>query len=66
MDELNLQEIEKKLNREFEKGQRLVFWYDAEGSFSDSVDQLCLGDVTILHLTETNAFRTKMLLEHED
>ena len=42
MDELNLQEIEKKLNAEFESGQRLVFWYDAEGSFSDTVDTIKL------------------------
>lgn len=65
MDELNLQEIEKKLNAEFESGQRLVFWYDAEGSFSDMVDNLRLGKAEILHLTEKNAFRIKMLIEHE-
>ncbi len=66
MAELNLQEIEKKLNTEFENGQRLVFWYDADGSFSDMVDQLKLGAVEILHLTERNAFRIKLLIEHEN
>ena len=54
MDELNLSEIEKKLNTVFESGERLVFWYDPEGSFVDSVNHLNLKDVKILHLTEKN------------
>lgn len=66
MDELNLQEIEKKLNEQFTAGQRLIFWYDADASFEAEVDRLQLGDVQILHLTKNNAFRTKLLLEHED
>lgn len=66
MDELNLSEIEKKLNAVFSSGERLVFWYDTEGSFEDSVDDLQLGSVKILHLTDRNAFRTKMILEHDD
>ena len=40
MDELNLKEIEKKLNHEFDAGQRLIFWYDSEASFEDCVNQL--------------------------
>lgn len=66
MDELNLKEIEKKLNHEFDAGQRLIFWYDSEASFEDCVNQLELGNAQILRLTKRNAFRTKMLLEHED
>lgn len=65
MDELNLQEIEKKLNTEYQNGQRMVFWYDTEASFEEEVDQLNLPDVQIVRLTEKNAFRVKMLLEHE-
>lgn len=34
MDELNLKEIEKKLNEQFTGGQRLIFWYDADASFA--------------------------------
>lgn len=56
----------KKLNEQFTGGQRLIFWYDADASFEAEVDRLQLGDVQILHLTENNAFRTKLLLEHED
>lgn len=66
MDELNLSEIEKKLNAGFAAGNRLIFWYDKEASFEDSVDSLNLGNVKILHLTDRNSFRTKMLLEHDD
>lgn len=66
MEELSLQEIEKKLNQEFASGRRLVFWYDSSASFEESVDQLKLDGVTIHYLTENNAFRTKYLLEHED
>ena len=66
MNELNLSEIEKKLNGVFSSGERLVFCYDTAGSFEDSVDDLNLGPVKILHLTDRNAFRVKMRLEHED
>ena len=66
MDELNLQEIEKKLNTEYQSGQRMVFWYDAESSFEDEVDQLNLPGVQIVHLSEKNAFRVKILIEHEE
>lgn len=66
MDKLNLQEIEKNLNAEFAGGQRLIFWYDTDAAFEADVDRLQLGGVRILHLTKTNAFRMKLLLEHED
>ena len=66
MDELNLSEIEKKLNDVFSSGERLVFWYDTTGAFEDSVDDLKLGQVKVLHLTDRNAFRAKITLEHDD
>ena len=66
MEELNLQEIENKLNAVYADGQRLVFWYDADASFEDVVYTLKLEDVKIRHLTDNNAFRTKLLLEHDD
>ncbi|MCB6346662.1 BREX-1 system phosphatase PglZ type A [Enterocloster lavalensis] len=66
MEELNLQEIEKKLNQEFASGQRIIFWYDANAAFEDSVGRLKLDGVILHRLTEQNAFRTKLLLEHDD
>lgn len=65
MDELNLTEIENKLNTEFSSGQRIVFWYDDDASFEAHVDKLNLPDVTIHHLTDNNSFRTKLMLEHD-
>ena len=65
MDELNLTEIENKLNAEFASGQRIVFWYDGDASFESQVDELNLTDVTIHHLTDNNSFRTKLMIEHD-
>ena len=65
MDELNLTEIENKLNTEFSSGQRIVFWYDEEGSFESQVDNLNLPEVTIHRLSDCNSFRTKLMVEHD-
>lgn len=64
--ELSLKDIETKLNNKFDAGERLIFWYDIEGSFEDSVDEMELHDAKVHHLTNCNALRTKILLEHED
>ena len=67
MAELNLSQIEEKLNSEFRgEGRRLVFWYDDKGDFADEVDNLKLQNAKIYHLTKSNQFRTKELLERED
>ena len=66
MAELSLKDIEKKLNDQFDSGERLIFWYDAEGSFEDSLEQLILHDAKICRLGSENAFRMKLLLEHDD
>ena len=65
MDVLNLSEIENKINSIFASGRRIVFWYDESASFAEQVDGLHLPDVTILHLTDNNAFRTKLRIEME-
>ena len=65
MDELNLTEIENKLNTEFSSGERIVFWYDDDGSFESQVDNLNLPEVTIHHLSDCNSFRTKLMIEHD-
>jgi hypothetical protein len=64
--ELSLKDIEKKLNDKFDSGERLIFWYDIEGSFEESVDEMELHDAKVHHLTDRNALRTKVLLEHDD
>lgn len=42
-----------------------IFWYDADAAFETEVDKLQLVGVRILHLTENNAFRIKLLLARE-
>lgn len=67
MASLNLNQIEEKLNNEFAgEGRRLVFWYDDKADFADEVDNLQLKNAKVYHLTQTNQFRTKVLLERED
>lgn len=70
MAELNLKQIEDRLNAEFSSGsednRKLVFWYDDKAEFAEDVDSLQLSSAKILHLTESNQFKTKLFLEQED
>ena len=66
MEALTLRDIKEKLHSLFGEDNRLVFWYDGEGDFEDTVDTLVPDDVTVLRLTGRNAFRAKLRLEHED
>lgn len=67
MAELNLKQIEDKLNSEFTgDGRKLVFWYDNNGEFVDDIENLVLVNAKIHYLTLTNSFKTKMLLERQD
>jgi uncharacterized protein (TIGR02687 family) len=67
MAELNLKQIEDKLNSEFTGDIReLVFWYDDNGEFIEDVKNLNLKNAKIHYLTPNNLFKTKVLLERED
>jgi len=70
MAELNLKQIEDRLNAEFTSGtgdeRRLVFWYDDKAEFAEDVDSLQLDSAKALHLTGHNQFRTKLFLETVD
>lgn len=66
MEALTLRDIKEKLHSLFGEDNRLVFWYDGEGDFEDTVDTLVPDDVAVLRLTGRNAFRAKLRLEHED
>lgn len=70
MAELNLKQIENRLNEEFASGsgdsRKLVFWYDDKAEFAEDIDSLQLESAKILHLTEHNQFKTKLFLEQED
>lgn len=67
MAELNLKQIEDKLNNEFKGDSRkLVFWYDEKMEFIDDIKGLDLENAKIHKLTPTNLFQTKVLLERKD
>jgi uncharacterized protein (TIGR02687 family) len=67
MAELNLKQIEDKLNLEFTgDGRKLIFWYDDNGEFVEDIENLDLDNAKIHYLTSTNLFYTKVLLERED
>ena len=67
MAELNLKQIEDKLNAEFTGDRRkLVFWYDDDSEFIEDINSLELENAKIHHLTPSNLFKTKVLLERED
>lgn len=67
MAELNLRQIEDKLNSEFKEENRvIIFWYDEKKEFVDDIKSLNLENAKIYHLTPSNLFKTKVLLERED
>jgi uncharacterized protein (TIGR02687 family) len=68
---LNTERIQQAITALFDddrrwahSGRRLVFWYDAEGSFSDLVPELTLGPVQTLVLGNT-PFKAKYTLKVE-
>ncbi|OON98708.1 MAG: TIGR02687 family protein [Epulopiscium sp. Nele67-Bin004] len=68
MAELNLHQIESKLNDEFKPNghRKLVFWYDDKAEFSADIDTINLTNAKIHHLEHSNQFATKYLLEKQD
>ena len=67
MAEMNLKQINDKLNEEFTGTDRkLVFWYDSNGDFKDDIDGLELANAKIYRLEKDNQFKTKIFFERED
>jgi uncharacterized protein (TIGR02687 family) len=46
--------------------QRLIFWYDADSEFKETLSTLDLEGVTLLRLDETGSMATKIRLELDD
>lgn len=66
MAELNLKQIEDKLNQEFTgENRKLVFWYDEKAEFMDEIDGIELTNAKVYKLTQGNQFYTKFFLEKE-
>lgn len=67
MADLNLNQIEEKLNSEFNERERvIIFWYDEKKEFIEDIENLNLKSAKIHYLTHTNLFETKILLERKD
>ena len=67
MAELNLKQIENRLNAEFAGGiRKLIFWYDDNGDFAEDIDSLALAGAKVYHLQPDNQFYTKYFLERVD
>lgn len=67
MSELNLKQIEDKLNLEFiSEDRKIIFWYDEKKEFIDDIKSLNIENAKIHCLTTNNLFETKILLERKD
>ena len=64
---MNLSQLQQGLEQAFYTEQhRIVFWYDAEQSFTEEIKALHLTDVQILNMAEQSTLEIKLKLELED
>ena len=69
---MDLDKIIQELNQRFAEPlkefykRRIIFWYDAESEFRDSINEIVLDNAKILILTGTNNFAAKKLLSVDD
>ena len=67
MAELNLKQINARLNEEFRGEKRkLVFWYDDKAEFVDDIKDIELDNAKVYFLQPDNQFYTKYFLERKD
>ena len=64
---MDIKQIKDSLNKIFnEENKRIVFWYDGEREFEQTIPFLEIDDVNILRLNENSALELKIKLESED
>ena len=64
---MNINQLKQGLEQAFyTENHRIVFWYDAEQSFTEEVHALKLNDVQILNMAEESSLAIKLKLELED
>ncbi len=64
MADLNTNQIQDNLKAIFDDENRVVvFWYDGDMEFEETLSSLKLDNVKIYHLEKDNIFKTKVLLE---
>lgn len=68
MADINVQQIEEKLNQRFpDYGRRkIIFWFDPNQDFLEEIDSLVIQNAKIYHLENDAQFKAKRLLEFED
>lgn len=67
MAELNLKQINARLNEEFRGEKRkLVFWYDDKAEFAEDIKDIELDNAKVYFLQPDNQFYTKYFLERKD
>ena len=64
MDTKQIQDALKNIFEE--KKKRIIFWYDAEQEFEDTLPSIQVDDVSILRVDEYSALELKIKLECED
>lgn len=64
---MNAPQITETLRRFFEQdNERIIFWYDVEGEFTEQLESLQLNEVKLLRLDQVSLLETKILLELKD
>ena len=66
---MNPAKISEALNRIYgdkKSKSRIVFWHDDGGEFKDTLPELDLGDVSVIHVDDTPTLEIKIKLELED
>ena len=66
MNPARISESLNKIYKDKKSKTRIVFWNDEGGEFKDTLPDLSLDDVTIIHVDEVPALELKIKLELED
>jgi len=65
---MNIEQLQQAIKEKFQSngGTRIVFWYDGEKAFYESLNELNFDDVTVLNMENQAALEIKELLEIKD
>lgn len=71
MADVNNEKILDNLKRKFNRGSRIIFWYDDDGEFRDEIEEITNGltgiaQVVVLHMGEQLKLKLKLLSASED
>ena len=64
---MKISQLQENLNRLFyQDNNRLIFWYDPDQEFIESIPELELDGVTVLRMDQWGSLELKIKLEKED